>query len=104
MAYTAAAEKAADRVISGIKQAQELSVSAVSTVSGLVGGIIPDLPSLPFAAKLPQPEKLVKSYFGVVEDVVKTNKQYALNLIQAVEPITGKIVPSRKARKAPATA
>lgn len=96
MAYTAAAEKAADRVLSGVKQAQDMTVSAVSTVTGLVGGMLPDLPALPFAAKLPQPEKVVKTTFGIAENVLKTNKQYALGLVQAFEPITGKFIPARK--------
>lgn len=100
MTYTAAAEKAADRVLGGIKQAQELTVNAVSAVTGLVGGFIPELPALPLASKLPQPEQLVKTGFGIAEDVLKTNRQYALSLVQAFQPVTGKVLPARKTRKA----
>lgn len=105
MANTAVAEKAADRVISGMKQAQDMTVNAISTVTGLVGGFLPDMPALPFAGKLPQPESVVKTGFSIAEDVLKTNKQYALNLVQAFQPITGKIVPparksTRKATEA----
>ncbi|MHB8512846.1 MAG: hypothetical protein ACYDCC_11765 [Actinomycetota bacterium] len=100
MASNAVAEKAADKVISGVKQVQDISINAISTVTGLVGGFLPDLPSLPLAEKLPQPETVVKATFSIVEDVVKTNKQYALNLVQAFQPLTGKIVPPvRKTRK-----
>lgn len=103
MAYTAVAEKAADRVLTGVKQAQDMTVSAVSTVTGLVGGILPELPAIPFAARLPQPEALVKTGFGIAENVLKTNKQYALGLVQALEPITGKVLPAKKTtRKAAA--
>jgi hypothetical protein len=105
MPYTAVAEKAADRVISGIKQAQDLTVNAVTTVTGLVGGFLPELPSLPFATKLPQPEQVVKTYFSIAEDVLKTNKQYALSLVQAIQPVTAKVLtPARKTTRSKASA
>ncbi|HVL91210.1 MAG TPA: hypothetical protein VM841_13335 [Actinomycetota bacterium] len=99
MAYTAGAEKAADRVLSGVKQAQDMTVNAVSTVTGLVGSFLPEMPSLPFAAKLPRPEAVVKTGFGIAESVLKTNKQYALGLVQAFEPITGKVLPAKQAAR-----
>lgn len=103
MSYTSVAEKAADRVLGGVKQAQELTINAVSTVTGIVGGFLPELPTLPLASKLPQPEQVVKTGFSIAEDVLKTNKQYALQLVQAFQPITSKVVPAaRKTRKAAA--
>lgn len=105
MPYTAIAERAADRVIAGVKQVQDMTVNTVSTVTGLVGGFLPDLPALPLVQKLPQPEAVVKTAFGIAEDVLKTNKQYTLSLVQAVQPVTSKIVPpAKKARKAAAQA
>lgn len=104
MTYTSVAEKAADRVLGGVKQAQELTINAVSTVTGFVGGFLPELPTLPLASKLPQPEQLVKTGFSIAEDVLKTNKQYALQLVQAFQPITSKVVPSRKSARKTAEA
>ena len=100
MTSTLVAEKAADRVITGIKQAQDLTVTAISTVTGLVGGFLPSFPPLPLASKLPQPEAVVKTTFSIAEDVLKTNKQYALNIVHALQPLTGKIVPPASATAA----
>jgi hypothetical protein len=92
---------AADRAITRIKQVQDLTLGTVSSVTGIVGGLIPELPALPLADRLPTPEKAVKTGFGIAEDLLKTQKQYALQLAQAFEPITSKVVPG-KPRKAAA--
>lgn len=97
--YTKLVSGAGERVISRIKQAEDVAVAAVSQVSGSVGKVIPELPSTIVTAKVPNPRVFVEAYFGLLEDLVKTQKSYALNLLKAVEPITGKILPAVKTRR-----
>ena len=97
--YSTLASEAGDRVISTIKTAQELAVSAVSQVSNTVGGVIPSIPLKPITDLLPHPADLTKTYFDFAEELLKTQKAYALDIIHALEPVTGKVLPNGKSRK-----
>ncbi len=92
----------ADRLLDGIRRADELAVNATSTVSQKIGGILPDeLPGASTLRSLPRPEEFVKVYFDFVERLVKTQRTYSLDLVKAFEPITGKIwKPATNVRKA----
>lgn len=87
-AYTDVVSKAGDRVIDTVKQAEDLTVNAVSGVTERIGGLLPTLPAIPFADQLPRPEELVKISFNFTQRLVETQKDYALALVKALEPIT----------------
>ena len=97
--YTKIASDAGDRVISTIKQAQDAAVSAVSTVSGTLGNYIPELPATPVTGNIPNPKAFVETYFDFVEELLKSQKRYALELLKALEPVTSKVLPNAKARR-----
>lgn len=97
--YVSIATSAGDRVISTIKQAQGVAVSAVEQVSGTVGNLIPSLPSTPVTASIPNPKPFVEAYWGFAEELLKSQKQYSLQLLKAVEPVTTKVLPGLKVRK-----
>lgn len=94
------AGKAQDQFRSAIKQAGEATVSAVSTVSGLVANVIPQLPSLPVS--IPEPKEVVKATFTVAEKALKAQKNYALDIAKALEPVTLKIAQNGKRRSSKA--
>ena len=106
--YSEYVSQAGDRVLSLIGDAQGAVVKSVSTVSEFVGSVIPDLPTLPLTDAIPAPRELVDESFGFAERVLKQQKTYASDLVKAVEPISTKIIPNGKkkkaAAKAPATA
>jgi len=107
--YTEVATKTGDRVLSLIGDAEDAVVSAVSSVSQLVGSVLPDLPALPLADTIPAPRELVTEGLTFAERVLKQQKSYATNLVKAFEPISSKVIPNGKqakkaAPKAPATA
>ena len=107
--YTDLANKTGDRVLSLIGDAQGAVVSAVSSVSSLVGSVIPELPAIPGSENVPAPRELVDDYFAFAEKALKQQKTYAKDLAKALEPISTKIVPNGKkavkaAPKAAATA
>jgi hypothetical protein len=98
--YTQLVSDAGDRVISTIRQAQDAAVSAVSQVSGTVGTLIPELPATPVTSNIPAPRYFVETYFDFAEELLKSQKQYALALVKALEPVTAKFLPNAKKKTA----
>lgn len=98
--YTELADTAKDRVISAISQVQDLTVSAVESASKAVGRLIPSLPALPLADQVPAPKDVVETTFSFVEDLIDSQKKYALAVLDALTPITDKVAPNAKAGKA----
>ena len=98
--YTDLATKTGDRVLSLVGDAQGAVVSAVSTVSQLVGSVIPELPQLPLADAVPAPKEIVDDYFSFAERALKQQKTYAKDLTKALEPISTKLFASKKTVKA----
>ena len=101
-AYTDTVNQVTDRVLDGIRKADEMAVNAASTVSQKIGGILPDeLPAAETLRNLPRPEQFVKTYFDFIERLVKTQRTYSLDMVKAFEPITRKIwKPATNVRKA----
>src|SRR5688572_16713868 len=97
--YTEAVSKAGDRAITAVGKAQDAYVSAVSSVTKTIGGYIPELPEIPFTSSLPTPKELVSTGFSLAEQALKSQKQYALSFVKALEPVTGKVLPASNGRK-----
>ena len=90
--YTNTVNQVADRVLDGVRKVDEIAVNTTSTVTERIGGILPDeLPGASTLRNLPQPDEFVKLYFDFVERLVKTQRTYALDMVKAWKPITGKI-------------
>jgi hypothetical protein len=98
--YLSVVTDAGEQALDATKLAQNAAISAVSTVSEFVAELVPDLTGLvPFADRIPAPEDAVKAYFSLAEKWMKSNRDYSLALIDAVSPVTEKILPKPKARK-----
>jgi hypothetical protein len=103
--YSEAVSQAGDRVLSLIGDAQDAVVKSVSSVSQLVGSVIPDLPALPLSDAIPAPRELVDEGFSFAERVLKQQKGYATDLVKAFEPISTKVIANgKKTKKAAAKA
>ena len=100
--YTQNATQMKDRLLDGIRQVDEFVVNKTSTVTQKIGEVLPsELPGASTIRNLPRPEEFVKLYFDFLEQLVKTQRTYSLDLVKAFEPITGKIwKPVRKATQA----
>jgi hypothetical protein len=94
-------EKAQDRALNVVKQAQDAALGAVSTVTGLVGPIVERIPALPIADRVPAPTQLIKNAYGFADKLLDTQKKYALELADTLSPLTEKVA-SKATRKAPA--
>ena len=101
--YTKLIDEAGDQVLSTVKRAYGIGVDAVATVSDWVGERLPQIPEVPYADRIPAPRELTKVYFDFVTDLTKLQRDYVNALLDAIEPVTKKVMPSfAKARPAAA--
>ena len=77
-----------DAVIAGVKQGQEVAFSGISLWMDLAGKAftMPELDAIPFVDQLPNPKTLVESSFGFAEELLTTQKDFALKVVDAVTP------------------
>ena len=85
-----------DQVVDGIKQAQDTVLKVTRTVVDTVAPYVPDY-DRPFADRLPTADQLVDNAFDFVGDLLKVNREYAHQLIDALAPLTGETKPTAKA-------
>ena len=77
-----------DAVLAGVKQGQELAFSGISFWIDLAGKTftMPELDSLPFVDQLPNPKAVVESSFGFAEELLSTQKDFTIKVVEAVTP------------------
>lgn len=77
-----------DAVIAGVKQTQEVAFSGISLWMDVAGKAfaMPELDSVPFVDQLPSPKAMVESSFGFAEDLLVTQKDFALKVVDAITP------------------
>jgi hypothetical protein len=77
-----------DAVIAGVKQGQEVAFSGISLWMEYAGKAfsLPELEALPFVDQLPNPKSLVESSFGFAEELLGTQKDFALKVVDAMTP------------------
>ncbi len=97
--YTRMASKAGDQVIDTVKKVQGTAVASVAAVSERIGEILPQFPELPFTERIPTGRELVTAYFDFAGDWLRAQREYALALIEALEPVTDKVLTRPKPRR-----
>jgi hypothetical protein len=78
----------ADAFIAGVKQTQELAFSGLTAWADLAGKpfAMPELESLPFFDSVPSPKDMIETSFGFAEELLATQKDFALKLVGAMAP------------------
>ena len=89
--YLKMVDDAGDQALSTIKQVEDAVVSAVGQASDFVADILPDLPKNPLGETIPTPRETVATGFGLAEKFLASAKDYSLDLLKALEPLTGKV-------------
>lgn len=79
-----------DAVIAGVKQGQELAFSGISIWADFAGKAftLPEMDSMPFVDSLPSPKALLESTFAFAEELLSTQKDFAIKVVEAVTPAT----------------
>jgi hypothetical protein len=77
-----------DAVIAGVKQSQEMAFSGLSMWMDFAGKAftMPEMDSLPFVESLPSAKSMVESSFGFAEELLTTQKDFAIKVVDAVTP------------------
>ena len=77
-----------DAVIAGVKQSQEVAFSGISLWMEFAGKAftLPELESIPFVDQLPNAKAVVESSFGFAEELLTTQKDFAVKVVDAVTP------------------
>jgi hypothetical protein len=77
-----------DAVIAGVKQTQELAYSGITMWADFAGKAftLPELDSLPFVDQLPSPKDVLESSFSFAEELLSTQKDFAIKVVDAVTP------------------
>ena len=82
-----------DALVSTIKQSQELATTGFNAWIDLAGKTfaMPSLDALPFAEAVPNPREVIDVSFGFAEELLATQKELAIKLVDAIAPITPKV-------------
>jgi hypothetical protein len=77
-----------DAVIAGVKQGQELAFTGISTWIDFAGKAftMPEMDSMPFVDSLPSPKAIIESSFGFAEELLTTEKDFAIKVVDALTP------------------
>lgn len=95
--YTSRMRETQDTVLDAIKQGENIVIGTIASVSERVGEMLPEL-EIPFTDQVPDPIELSNQYFDFLGELVKTQKDYAAGLLEALAPVTGKFIPAAKPR------
>ncbi len=77
-----------DAVIAGVKQGQEVAYNGITMWMEFAGKAftMPELDSVPFVDQLPDPKAVVESSFGFAEDLLGTQKDFVLKVVDVMTP------------------
>ena len=77
-----------DAVIAGVKQGQEVAYNGITMWMEFAGKAftMPELDSVPFVDQLPDPKAVIESSFGFAEDLLGTQKDFVLKVVEVMVP------------------
>ena len=102
--YLKMVDEAGDQALEVLSKAQETVIKTVSQASDYVADVLPDLPKNPLAEQIATPRETASTGFGLAEKFLGHAKDYTLDLLKALEPVTGKVFwNARKTKKAAAS-
>jgi hypothetical protein len=79
------------QVLDLLNKAQDATVDGVRTIAETVEGFVPDLPSLPFADRIPQPSSVVDDAFDFAAKLLDSQRRFAQELFAAAAPVVSKV-------------
>jgi hypothetical protein len=80
-----------NEVLSTVRKSQESVIDAIKTWVETVQSITPKIPAVdvPFAEKLPKPEEIVASAYDFAEQLLASQRRFAVEVLKA----TGSLMP-----------
>jgi hypothetical protein len=79
-----------DEVLNTIRKSQTAVIEAIQTWTSKVQSMTPELPelSIPFADKMPSPHELVTSAYDFAEQLLASQRKFAVDVLKATTPLT----------------
>jgi hypothetical protein len=84
-----------DQALDGVKQAQDVALKVTKTLVDTVAGYVPDY-ERPFADRLPTASQAVDNVFDFLGELLKVNRDFAHQVIDALAPLVGEDTPAAK--------
>jgi hypothetical protein len=88
-----------DKIVEAVASFQEPVVETVRKAVAQVEERIPELPTEKVTEKLPTARELVDNQFEFATRMLKVSHDFAIAVIDAVEPVTVKVVKAEPAKK-----
>jgi hypothetical protein len=79
-----------EQSLEAIKRTQDAYVDAVQTWAKTASGLLPEVPAVPFADEVPNPQVVLNLSFDYAEKLLGAQRQFAQNLLAATAPIVSK--------------
>jgi len=81
--YTAAVR---DEIIASVKQAQQITLDAVTNWVDVVAKLVPELPAFPYAPERATVVENLGSAFEMAEELLASQRKFATDLVSALVP------------------
>lgn len=80
-----------EQILETVRKSQDVVVEALQKWTNAVQSVTPSFPklNLPYADKLPKPEKLVSNAYGFAEQLLAAQRKFAKDLLQVTAPQSG---------------
>ena len=99
--YSELTKSFGDRFVEAVKQAEERTVSAITSANEVVGALLPPVPSLPVPDAVPSASDVVAANAALLERLLEAQTAFTLSVLGSL-PASAEAEPAR--RKASAKA
>jgi hypothetical protein len=92
-----------DQVVDAVKQAEERTVSAITSATEIVSALLPSVPSVPVPEGVPSPSAVVSANAALLERVLEAQTRFTLSVLESLpsygeaEPATRKVSSAKAA-------
>jgi hypothetical protein len=80
-------QSAQEQTLKTLRDGQQAIIDSIRAWAEAVERIVPQTPALPFSEQLPSPQEVVQTSFDFAEQLLKTQREFAENVLAAAEPV-----------------
>jgi len=80
-------QSAQEQTLKTLRDGQQAIIDSIRACAEAVERIVPQTPALPFSEQLPSPQEIVQTSFNFAEQLLKTQREFAENVLAAAEPV-----------------
>jgi hypothetical protein len=80
-------QSAQEQTLKTLRDGQQAIIDSIRAWAEAAERIVPQTPALPFSEQLPSPQEIVQTSFNFAEQLLKTQREFAENVLAAAEPV-----------------